>query len=117
MSCSPHPDSITESIEQIALTPDDLIVSVHACGRLTDLVPDRAVGAGAKVAVLPCCHDLDTADTGGLRGWMDGPLAVDATRAARLRAGGGAGFTLKRSPRRLPPRTASFSPNRNKRLS
>lgn len=75
-------------IEEIELTADDLIVSVHACGQLTDLVLERAVAAGARVAVLPCCHDLDVADGGGLQGWMDGPLAVDATRVARLRAAG-----------------------------
>lgn len=72
-------------IEQIALAPDDLIVSVHACGGLTDLVLDRALQAGARVAVLPCCHDLDGGDTGGLQGWMEGALAIDATRAAHLR--------------------------------
>jgi SAM-dependent methyltransferase len=75
-------------IEDIELTRDDLIVSVHACGGLTDLVLDRALAAGARVAVLPCCHNLDDGDMGGLHGWLDGPLAVDATRAARLRAHG-----------------------------
>jgi len=79
---------VAEDIEQIGLAPDDLVVSAHACGGLTDRVLERAVGAGARVAVLPCCHDLAVADTGGLQGWMDGPLAVDATRAACLRAQG-----------------------------
>jgi len=73
---------------EIALTRDDLLVSVHACGGLTDRVLDRALEARARVAVLPCCHDLDHGDTGGLEGWLDGPLAMDATRAARLRAHG-----------------------------
>lgn len=73
---------------QVALTPDDLIVSVHACGELTDRVLDRAMAAGARVAVLPCCHDLNQGDLGGLEGWLDGPLAIDATRAARLRSHG-----------------------------
>lgn len=71
-------------IDRVALDPGDLVVSVHACGGLTDLVLQRAVEAGARVAVLPCCHDLDSGDTGGLQGWMDGALAMDATRAARL---------------------------------
>lgn len=79
---------VEAGIEEIELTADDLVVSVHACGPLTDLVLARAVTAGARVAVLPCCHDLALADTGGLQGWMDGPLAVDATRVARLRAAG-----------------------------
>lgn len=76
------------NIEQIALTPDDLVVSVHACGGLTDLVLDKAMDAGARVAVLPCCHNLSDGDMGDLQGWMDGPLAMDATRVARLRRGG-----------------------------
>jgi len=75
-------------IEKAVLTPDDLVVSVHACGGLTDLVLNRAMDAGARVAVLPCCHNLDDADMGDLQGWMDGPLAIDATRAARLRSRG-----------------------------
>jgi hypothetical protein len=77
-----------EMIERVALSQDDLVVSVHACGGLTDLILDRAMDAGARVAVLPCCHNLDEGDTGGLQGWMDGPLAMDATRAARLRSRG-----------------------------
>jgi hypothetical protein len=36
--------------------------------------------------VLPCCHDLDSGDLGGLQGWLDGPLAQDVLRANRLRA-------------------------------
>jgi hypothetical protein len=63
---------------------DDVIVSSHACGALTDRILDAAVAARAFVAVLPCCHDLATCDTGGLQGWMDGALAVDAVRAMRL---------------------------------
>lgn len=75
-------------IEQVPLTEDDMVVSVHACGRLTDLVLERAVAARCRVAVLPCCHDLANSDPGGLQGWLDGPLAVDVTRAAMLRSHG-----------------------------
>ncbi len=75
-------------LEAVQLTMEDIVVSVHACGPLTDTVMNAAVNARAKVAVLPCCHDLSRSDTGGLEGWMDGPLAVDATRAARLRSMG-----------------------------
>lgn len=76
------------NLEQVQLSAVDVVVSAHACGGLTDLVLERAVGVGARVAVLPCCHDLATADAGGLTGWMDGPLAIDATRVARLRGAG-----------------------------
>ena len=79
---------VEKDIEQVPLFADDIVVSAHACGGLTDLVLERAVAAGCKVAVLPCCHDLKSADGGGLQGWLDGPLAVDVTRAAWLRARG-----------------------------
>jgi SAM-dependent methyltransferase len=79
---------IQAELETIPLEQDDLVVSVHACGGLTDLVLDRAMAVGARVAVLPCCHDLQKADLGGLQGWLDGPLAVDVMRAERMRAGG-----------------------------
>jgi hypothetical protein len=69
-----------------ALTPSDVVVSCHACGAITDEVLARAVEARACVAVLPCCHDAEANDTGGLRGWLDVPLAVDVTRTAALRA-------------------------------
>ena len=75
-------------LEQVELTGDDLVVSVHACGALTDRVLDRALAARARVAVLPCCHNLEHGDRGGLEGWLDGPLAMDVTRAARLRSHG-----------------------------
>ena len=75
-------------LEQVPLQRGDLVVSVHACGGLTDLVLERALAAGARVAVLPCCHDLQGSDAGGLLGWLDGPLAVDVTRAALLRSRG-----------------------------
>lgn len=79
---------IEQNIESITFTPDDLLVSAHACGSLTDLVLESAMAVGARVAVLPCCHDLQRSDSGGLQGWMDGPLAIDATRVARLHAAG-----------------------------
>ena len=71
-------------LEQVEISSQDIVVSVHACGTLTDAVIEKALSARAKLAVLPCCHDLNACDTGGLEGWMDGPLAVDATRAFRL---------------------------------
>jgi len=78
-------------IEEITLVPDDLVVASHACGALTDIVLARAVAAGARVAVLPCCHDEETCDAGALDGWVDISLAIDATRARRL---AGLGYTV-----------------------
>jgi len=79
---------VESDLEQVPLFAEDIVVSVHACGGLTDLVLERAMAAGSRVAVLPCCHDLRSAEAGGLQGWLDGPLAVDVTRAALLRSRG-----------------------------
>lgn len=77
---------VESDISNVPLHAGDIVVSAHACGGLTDLILDRATAAGTIVAVLPCCHDLKDADLGGLEGWMDGPLAMDAARVARLRS-------------------------------
>lgn len=77
-----------EWLDDLTLEPTDLVVSVHACGALTDRVLERAGAARCRVAVLPCCHDKETCDTGGLEGWMDVALAIDATRARRMREQG-----------------------------
>jgi hypothetical protein len=82
------------SADDVELDPDDVVVSSHACGRLTDVVLERASAAGARVGVLPCCHDLDTCDTGGLDGWVDGALAVDIVRATRMQEKGYRVWTL-----------------------
>jgi hypothetical protein len=74
------------SIDSVTLDRDDVVVSIHACGALTDRVLAQAVTANARVAVLPCCHDEDTCDTGGLEGWTDLSMAIDVTRAHRLSA-------------------------------
>lgn len=68
----------------VPLTSADLVVASHACGALTDVVLTRAVDAAARVAVLPCCHDLDVCSPGPLRGWLNESLAVDVMRAVSL---------------------------------
>jgi hypothetical protein len=57
-------------------------------GALTDVVIDRAAAARARVAVLPCCHDLAVNDAGPLAGWVDAALAIDIRRAQKLEARG-----------------------------
>jgi hypothetical protein len=47
-----------------------------------------AVDARARVAVLPCCHNLDTESTGSLEGWVPKALAIDIVRTTRLGAAG-----------------------------
>jgi hypothetical protein len=90
-------------LEDVALLPSDLVVSVHGCGILTDRILASAIAARARVAVLPCCHDLDACDTGGLDGWIDGPLAVDVVRATRLVHAGYAVWTHM-IPRAITPK-------------
>jgi hypothetical protein len=75
-------------LDHVKILPTDVVVSSHACGALTDVVLDRAVAAGARVAVLPCCHDLARGDAGPLSGWVDGALAIDLVRAMRLEGQG-----------------------------
>lgn len=75
-------------LEDVQALSGDVVVSCHACGTLTDAVIDKALQAGAKVVVLPCCQSTGKCDLGGLAGWMDPALAIDVTRAGRLRAAG-----------------------------
>ena len=75
---------IASPLEDADIHASDVVVSSHACGELTDRVLERAASARARVAVLPCCHDLASNDGGGLSGWVDGSLAIDIMRAMRL---------------------------------
>ena len=79
---------IAEDISHVTLEATDLVVSSHACGALTDRILDAAVAASARVAVLPCCHDLARCDAGPLAGWLDGPMAIDVMRAMSLASRG-----------------------------
>ena len=79
---------VPRPIAEVEVLAGDVVVSAHACGPLTDEVLSKALAARARVAVLPCCHATATGDLGGLGGWLDPALAMDATRAARLRAHG-----------------------------
>jgi hypothetical protein len=75
---------VTSALDDIEILPADVVVSSHACGALTDRVLERAAAARARVAVLPCCHDLATCDAGELAGWLASPVAIDVLRAVRL---------------------------------
>lgn len=86
-------ETVEADLTSVTLHGDDVVVSTHACGALSDLVLERALAVGARVAVLPCCHDAERNDTGGLTGWLDPALAIDVSRAARLRAAGYAVYT------------------------
>ena len=75
-------------IQDVTVQADDLVVSCHACGALTDEVLALAVAARARVAVLPCCHDAGAFFGASLNGWLEPALAIDVARATRLEAGG-----------------------------
>jgi SAM-dependent methyltransferase len=75
---------IAGSTDDVEILDTDIVVSSHACGAHTDRVLERAAAARARVAVLPCCHNLDSGDDGGLSAWVDGAVAIDIVRAMRL---------------------------------
>jgi hypothetical protein len=75
---------LTAAVESIDLHAEDVVVSSHACGALTDQIIRRAVAARARLAVLPCCHDVETCNAGPLGGWLDSALAIDVLRAIQL---------------------------------
>jgi hypothetical protein len=73
-------------LSAVPLSADDLVVSVHACGALSDVVIGRAIGARAHLALLPCCHDARTCDTGGLAGFLRSPCRRRHSAAPRAAA-------------------------------
>jgi SAM-dependent methyltransferase len=75
-------------LSRVEARSGDLIVSCHACGRLTDDVIEMAIAVRARVVVLPCCQSTSKCDLGGLAGWLEASLAIDVTRAGRLRDAG-----------------------------
>jgi hypothetical protein len=94
---------IADSLDHIDLTPNDLVVSSHACGSLTDRVIDAATAHNARLAVLPCCHDVETCDPGALTGWLPLALAIDVQRAVRLESRGYRVWT-KQIPEEITPK-------------
>ena len=75
-------------LDSVPIDSEDIVVSSHACGRLSDVVLDRASAAGARIALLPCCHDFDACEAGSLSGWLDRSLAIDVARVVRLESRG-----------------------------
>jgi hypothetical protein len=90
-------------LDAVEILPGDIVLSVHACGRLTDVVLQLATIARARVAVLPCCHDAGVCDAGALSGWMDDALAIDVVRARGL-ASEGYQIWTQRIPQDITPK-------------
>ena len=89
---------VPSALKDVQLRKNDVVVSVHACGALTDEILERAVSVRSRVAVLPCCHDLDAQTARELAGWLDGALAVDVARALHTKAAGYRVWTQTISP-------------------
>ncbi len=79
---------LQQAIEDVQIDSGDIVTSSHACGALTDRILDRAAAAGARIALLPCCHDLAACDSGELAGWVDAAIAIDVVRALGLKQRG-----------------------------
>ena len=94
---------VADSLDTVDLTEADLVVSSHACGALTDRVIDVATATRARVAVLPCCHDVETCDPGPLTGWLPLAMAIDVQRAVRLESRGYRVWT-KQIPEEITPK-------------
>jgi hypothetical protein len=94
---------LARPFDEIALDEEDVVVASHGCGSLTDRVLERAAATRVRVAVLPCCHDLQASETGGLSGWVEKTLAVDIVRACRL-AGQGYRVWTQTIPATITPR-------------
>jgi len=75
---------VAADLDDVEILSGDVVVSSHACGALTDRILERAAAARARVAVMPCCHNVDAGDAGGLSGWVESPVAIDIVRAMRL---------------------------------
>jgi hypothetical protein len=94
---------VASAVDVVEILPGDIVVSIHACGALTDRVLQLATAARARVAVLPCCHDAAICDDGALSGWVDEALAIDVVRARRL-AGHGYHIWTQRIPQDITPK-------------
>jgi hypothetical protein len=94
---------VEDALDSFQLLPSDVVVSSHACGALTDRILARAAAARARVAVLPCCHDLDRGEDGELAGWLEGSLAIDVVRAMDL-ARRGYRIWTQTIPKRITPK-------------
>jgi hypothetical protein len=76
-------------LQEVPLHHDDIVVSAHACGDLSDDVLARAVAASTRVAVMPCCHRTRRReDLAGLSDVEHRALRIDQERVAALRARG-----------------------------
>lgn len=76
-------------IESVALPAASALLGIHACGRATDAIIERAISGGHPVALLPCCHPKKGLPGPATLGQALGvALATDIHRTYRLEAAG-----------------------------
>ena len=71
-----------QDIYHLHLLSPGLVLSVHACGALTDRVIDQATRERNPFAVVPCCHEKHQIPIDGI-GYFDLADAVDVIRMYR----------------------------------
>ena len=97
-----HRYVVADAADVDARGGDTLVLALHACGGLSDLVIDAAVGGGASLCLVPCCHSLKTAK-----------MAPERLAAARRAVDGGAGSTRRSTDSGWPTsRNAAWSSTR-----
>lgn len=73
----------------VPIPEDAALLGIHACGRATDAIIDRAIAGGHPVALLPCCHPKRHLPGPPTLGPSLGvSLATDVYRTYRLDAAG-----------------------------
>jgi hypothetical protein len=78
---------VTASLHDVLVpSPDTLLVSVHACGPLSDAVVELASRGGGGVALMPCCHHTRAFRRGGGVARLVDVNALTNT-SAKVRAG------------------------------
>ncbi|RMF55407.1 hypothetical protein D6745_02375 [Candidatus Woesearchaeota archaeon] len=73
------------------LTGKGLIISIHACGELTDKVIDSSIGHSLPFAVMPCCHDYENKSDyiiPQILRYFDIGIAIDIMRAIHIHQAG-----------------------------
>ena len=71
------------------LPPGAAVLGVHACGRRSDRVIDRALEIGGPVALLPCCHPKSAVPgPPTLSAHLGAACATDVARTWRLHEAG-----------------------------
>ncbi len=92
-------DEVDVLARGLALSPDDCVIGLHACGELGDAMVESAARAGAAIALVGCClqkrrgprrsfsEDLELSPRVlGLSNLTARDLGVEATRAENLAA-------------------------------